>query len=90
MALWPILRPPYSLWVLCPGGGLRSMSAILLFLYFCLPEILSKSKISCEVCHGAVVARRATKCPSLVVHNLIAGCTLIKHSFHSGWASIGH
>ena len=32
MSLWPILRPPYNLWALYPGGDLRSTSAILLFV----------------------------------------------------------
>ena len=34
MSLLPILRPPSNLWALGPGGGLPSMSAILLLLLF--------------------------------------------------------
>ena len=37
MSLRPFSRPPENLWVLCPCGGLRSMSAILPIFYLQLP-----------------------------------------------------
>ena len=46
MSLLSILRPPLNLWALCPGGGLRSTSAIPLLFFVTVTVYLQEANVA--------------------------------------------